>query len=35
VARAVLRMQTAAEVRSYLNDRLRKLCPQIANLDST
>jgi phosphoenolpyruvate-protein phosphotransferase (PTS system enzyme I) len=35
VARAVLRMQTAAEVRAYLTDRLRKLCPQIANLDTT
>jgi phosphoenolpyruvate-protein phosphotransferase (PTS system enzyme I) len=34
-ARAVLRMQTAAEVRAYLADRLRKLCPQIANLDTT
>jgi phosphoenolpyruvate-protein phosphotransferase len=34
-ARAVLRMQTAAEVRAYLADRLRKLCPQVANLDTT
>ncbi len=35
VARAVLRMQTAAEVRAYLSERLRKLCPQVANLDTT
>lgn len=35
VARAVLRMQTAAEVRAYLSERLRKLCPQVANLDIT
>jgi hypothetical protein len=34
-ARAVLRMQTVAEVRAYLTDRLRKLCPQIANIDTT
>ena len=34
-ARAVLRMQTAAEVRAYLTDRLRKLCPQVANVDTT
>lgn len=33
-ARAVLRMQTAAEVRAYLVERLRKLCPQVANLDT-
>jgi phosphoenolpyruvate-protein phosphotransferase (PTS system enzyme I) len=35
VARAVLRMQTVAEVRAYLGERLRKLCPQVANLDTT
>jgi phosphoenolpyruvate-protein phosphotransferase len=35
VARAVLRMQTVAEVRAYLVERLRKLCPQVANLDTT
>jgi phosphoenolpyruvate-protein kinase (PTS system EI component) len=34
-ARAVLRMQTVAEVRAYLTDRLRKLCPQVANVDTT
>ena len=34
-ATAVLRMQTAAEVRAYLTERLRKLCPQVANLDTT
>jgi phosphoenolpyruvate-protein phosphotransferase len=34
VARAVLRMQTAAEVRAYLTERLRKLCPQVATLDT-
>jgi phosphoenolpyruvate-protein phosphotransferase (PTS system enzyme I) len=34
-ARAVLRMQTVAEVRAYLAERLRKLCPQVANLDTT
>ncbi|MBO0699624.1 MAG: phosphoenolpyruvate--protein phosphotransferase, partial [Zavarzinella sp.] len=34
-AKAVLRMQTVSEVRAYLTDRLRKLCPQIANLDTT
>ncbi|HEX3149798.1 MAG TPA: phosphoenolpyruvate--protein phosphotransferase [Gemmataceae bacterium] len=34
-ARAVLRMQTVAEVRAYLGERLRKLCPQVANLDTT
>lgn len=34
-ARAILRMQTAAEVRAYLTERLRKLCPQVANLDIT
>ena len=35
VARAVLRMQTAAEVRAHVAERLRKLCPQVANLDTT
>ena len=35
VARAVLRMQTVAEVRAYLTERLHKLCPQVANLDTT
>lgn len=35
VARAILRMQTAAEVRAYLTERLRKLCPEVANLDVT
>jgi phosphoenolpyruvate-protein kinase (PTS system EI component) len=35
VARAILRMQTAAEVRAFLTERLRKLCPQVANLDIT
>jgi phosphoenolpyruvate-protein phosphotransferase (PTS system enzyme I) len=34
-AKAVLRMQTVAEVRAYLTERLRKLCPQVANLDTT
>lgn len=34
-ARAALRMQTVAEVRAYLTDRLRKLCPQVANVDIT
>jgi phosphoenolpyruvate-protein phosphotransferase (PTS system enzyme I) len=34
-ARAALRMQTAAEVRTYLTERLRKLCPEVANLDTT
>jgi phosphoenolpyruvate-protein phosphotransferase (PTS system enzyme I) len=34
VAKAVLRMQTAAEVRAFLTERLRKLCPQVANLDT-
>src|SRR5262249_48173405 len=33
-ARAVLRMQTVGEVRAYLADRLRKLCPNVANLDT-
>jgi hypothetical protein len=28
-------MQTVAEVRAYLTDRLRKLCPQVANVDVT
>jgi phosphoenolpyruvate-protein phosphotransferase len=32
-ARAVLRMKTAAEARSYLTARLRKLCPSVASLD--
>jgi phosphoenolpyruvate-protein kinase (PTS system EI component) len=35
IARAVLRMQTAAEARAYLTERLRKLCPQVASLDTT
>jgi phosphoenolpyruvate-protein phosphotransferase len=35
VARAILRMDTAAEVRAYLTERLRKHCPQVANLDTT
>jgi len=35
VARAVLRMQTAAEARAYLTERLRKVCPQVASLDTT
>ncbi|HKB04021.1 MAG TPA: phosphoenolpyruvate--protein phosphotransferase [Gemmataceae bacterium] len=34
-ARAVLRMQTVAEVRAHLAERLRKLCPEVANLDTT
>lgn len=34
VARAVLRMETAEEVRTYLNERLRKLCPNVANIDT-
>jgi phosphoenolpyruvate-protein phosphotransferase (PTS system enzyme I) len=34
-ARAVLRMQTVAEVRAHLAERLRKVCPQVANLDTT
>jgi phosphoenolpyruvate-protein phosphotransferase len=34
-ARAVLRMETAADVRAYLTERLRKLCPEVAKLDTT
>ncbi len=35
VARAVLRMETVAEVRAHLAEKLRKLCPQVASLDTT
>ncbi len=34
VARAVLKMETVSETRSYLTERLRKLCPSVANLDT-
>jgi phosphoenolpyruvate-protein phosphotransferase (PTS system enzyme I) len=33
VARAVLRMKTVGETKNYLTARLRKLCPNVANLD--
>ncbi|WP_020468835.1 phosphoenolpyruvate--protein phosphotransferase [Zavarzinella formosa] len=34
VAKKALRMQTAAEVRAYLTDRLRKMCPNVVSLDT-
>jgi phosphoenolpyruvate-protein phosphotransferase (PTS system enzyme I) len=34
VARNVLEMETAGEVRAYLSERLRKLCPSVAKFDT-
>lgn len=34
VSKKALKMQTAAEVRAYLTDRLRKMCPNIVTLDT-
>jgi phosphoenolpyruvate-protein phosphotransferase (PTS system enzyme I) len=33
-ARRVLKMQTASEVRAFLSDQVRKLCPNVAKLDT-
>ena len=33
-AKRILRMNTAAEVREYLQERIRKLCPNVASLDT-